>query len=132
MRPLETRAKVVLAEAADARAFGHLRTVDDVAILSAQPSSVGGLRDLSSLISDGEDLKRSIEIAKRADRVNGEFSITVSAAHTPYGAENLIEDAVARAISAATDGSTCTTAGIHRCARVHRRHQGTDRSQGLR
>jgi tRNA (guanine6-N2)-methyltransferase len=100
VHPLETRPKVVLVQAVDPRAFSHLRTVDDVAIVSAQSSSVDDLKDLTALIADGGDLNRSIETAKRADRLDGEFSITVSAAHTAYGPASVIEDALARAISA--------------------------------
>lgn len=100
IRCLETRPKVVMAQAADSQAFRHLRTVDDVAIVSAQSSSVDDLQDLTSLIADGADLERSIEIAQRADRLDGAFSITVSAAHTAYGPASVIEDAVARVISA--------------------------------
>jgi tRNA (guanine6-N2)-methyltransferase len=100
MRLLETRPKVVLVEAGDPRAFGQLRTVDDVAVVTTQSSLVDDLDDLRSLITAGEDLNRSIEIARRDDRLDGEFSVTVSAAHTPYGPGNVIEDAVARSISA--------------------------------
>ena len=100
MHALETRPKVVMVQAGDPRAFSHLRTVDDVAVVTAQSSSVDDLQDLSALAADGGDLKRSIEIAKRAERLAGEFSITVSAAHTAYGPASVIEDAVARAISA--------------------------------
>jgi tRNA (guanine6-N2)-methyltransferase len=100
IRPLETRPKVVMAEAADPRAFRHLRTLDDVAIVSAQSASVGDLEDLSSLVADSGDLERSIELARRADRLDGSFSVTVSAAHVAYGPASVIEDAVARSISA--------------------------------
>lgn len=100
IHPLETRPKVVMAQAGSPRAFSHLRTVDDVAIVSARSASVGDLQDLSSLIADGAELERSIEIAKRADRLDGAFSVTVSAAHTTYGPANVIEDVVARAVSA--------------------------------
>lgn len=100
MRPLETRPKVVMVQAADSQSFRHLRTVDDVAIVSAQSSSVDDLQDLISLTADGVDLEKSIEITQRADRLDGTFSITVSAAHTAYGPASAIEDAVARVISA--------------------------------
>jgi tRNA (guanine6-N2)-methyltransferase len=99
IRPLETRPKVVMAHAEDPRAFSHLRTVDDIAIVSAQSASVEDLEDLSSLIADGGDLERSIEIARRADRLDGAFSVTVSAAHAAYGPASVIEEAAARAIS---------------------------------
>jgi tRNA (guanine6-N2)-methyltransferase len=97
---LETRPKVVLVAASDPRAFLHLRTVDDVAIVSAQSASAGDLQDLRSLVADGGDLRSSIEIAKRAVRLDGGFSVTVTAARTAFGPASAIEDAVARAISA--------------------------------
>jgi tRNA (guanine6-N2)-methyltransferase len=100
LRALEVRSKVVLAQAADPRAFRHLRTVDDVAVVSARSDGVAGLDNLTSLVADGADLEESIEIAKRTDRMEGTFSITVSAAHTACGPANLIEDAVASVIKA--------------------------------
>jgi tRNA (guanine6-N2)-methyltransferase len=99
-QPLQTRPKVVLVQADDLGVFRHLRTVDDVATVTAQSSSVDGLQALTALVADGGDLTRSIEVADRADRLTGEFSVTVSAAHTAYGPASVIEDAVARAISA--------------------------------
>jgi 23S rRNA G2445 N2-methylase RlmL len=99
IRPMETRPKVVLAQAGDPRAFRQLRTVDDVAVVSAQSASVENLPELTSLIADGGDLERSIEIAHRADRLDGSFSVTVSAARTAFGPASIIEDAAARAIA---------------------------------
>lgn len=96
---LDTRAKVVLVQAADPRAFSRLRTVDDVAIVSARCDSVDDLHDLSGLVADAGQLDGSIEIAQRADRQDGTFSVTVSAAHAAYGPANVIEDTVARAIA---------------------------------
>jgi 23S rRNA G2445 N2-methylase RlmL len=90
----------LLAQARDPRTFRQLRTVDDVAVVSAQSSSVENLQDLTALIADGGDLERSIEIARRADRQDGAFSITVSAVRTGYGPANVIAEAVARAVAA--------------------------------
>jgi 23S rRNA G2445 N2-methylase RlmL len=97
---LEARPKVVLTQAADPRAFRELRVVDDVAVVSAQSSAVDDLPDLLSLVADEGDLTTSIEIAKRAHRLDGTFSVTVSAARVGYGSGRAIEEAVAGAISA--------------------------------
>ena len=97
---VETRTKVVLCRAADPKAFRHLRTVDDVAVVSAQCPAVEDATGLTELIADGSDLQSAIEIAGRADRLDGSFSVTVSAARTALGSAAEIEQVVARAISA--------------------------------
>ena len=96
---VETRAKVVLCRAAVPKAFRHLRTVDDVAVVNAHSHAVENAPDLAALIADGRDLKGAIEIAGRADRLDGSFSITVSAAHTSLGSAAEIEQVAAQAIS---------------------------------
>jgi tRNA (guanine6-N2)-methyltransferase len=101
MHTLETRPKVLMVQALERRAFSQLRTVDDVAVVSAHSSSVGNLQELSSLAAEGGDLQRSMEIARRADQMDdGEFSVTVTAAHAAYGPASVIEEAVGRAITA--------------------------------
>jgi 23S rRNA G2445 N2-methylase RlmL len=97
---LETRPKAVLTQASDVRGFRRLRTVDDVAVVSASSPSVHGMQDLLSLVTEQADLEKTIEQALRTDRLDGAFSITVSAAHVPYGTSGVIEEAVASAISA--------------------------------
>lgn len=99
VRILETRQKVVLAEAAGPQVFKNLRTVDDVAVVSALSSSVDGLEDLIALIASGADLNESIGIAGRADIFEDAFSVTVSAAHATYGPGKVIEEAISREIS---------------------------------
>ena len=91
---------MVLTEAADPKEFRRLRTVDDVAVVSANSTSVESLADLTSLAVDAADLPNSIEVAQRAAQHDGTFSITVSAAHTACGSASAIEDAVAGALSA--------------------------------
>lgn len=97
---LEIRPKVVLTRACDVRGFRRLRTVDDVALVSASSPAVNEMQDLLSLVTEQADLETTIEQALRADRLDGTFSITVSAAHVPYGTSGVIEQAVASAISA--------------------------------
>jgi tRNA (guanine6-N2)-methyltransferase len=97
---VEVRTKVVLCRAANPKAFRHLRTVDDVAVVSAQRPEVEDVAALTELVADESDLKSAIEIAGRADRVDGSFSVTVSAAHTALGSASDIEQVVARAITA--------------------------------
>lgn len=97
---VEIRPKVVLTRACDVRGLRRLRTVDDVALVSVSSPHVNEMQDLLSLVADQADLERTIEQALRADRLDGTFSITVSAAHVPYGTSGVIEEAVASAISA--------------------------------
>lgn len=98
--PVTTRAKVVLGKAANPRAFRNLRTVDDVAVVDAEYSLVENAADLTTLIGDTGDLRNAIEIAGRADRLDGSFSVTVTAAHTSLGSAAVIEQVAAQAISA--------------------------------
>jgi tRNA (guanine6-N2)-methyltransferase len=97
---IEIRPKVVLTQASDVRGLRRLRTVDDVAVVSASSPSVHDLQDLLSLVTEQADLEKTIEQAQRTNRLDGSFSITVSAAHVPYGTSGVIEEAVASAISA--------------------------------
>jgi tRNA (guanine6-N2)-methyltransferase len=97
---IETRPKVVLTQVSDVRGLRRLRTVDDVAVVSASSPSVHDLQALLSLVIEQADLEKTIEQALRTDRLDGTFSITVSAAHVPYGTSGVIEEAVASAISA--------------------------------
>lgn len=97
---IETRPKVVLAQVSDVRGLRRLRTVDDVAVVSASSPSVHDLQTLLSLVAKQADLEITIKRALRTDRLDGTFSITVSAAHVPYGTSSVIEEAVASAISA--------------------------------
>jgi len=97
---IEIRPKVVLAQARDVRGFRRLRMVDDVAVVSASAPAIGDLQALLSLAAEQSDLKNTIEQAQRTDRMDGTFSVTVSAAHVPYGTSSDIEQAVASAISA--------------------------------
>lgn len=97
---LEIRPKAVLTRVFDVCGFRRLRTVDDAAVVSASSPSVYDMQDLLSLVTDQADLERTIEQALRADRLDGTFSITVSAARVPYGTSAVIEAAVASAISA--------------------------------
>ncbi len=55
---------------------------------------------MHSLVAGQSDLRKTIEHAQRADRLDGTFSVTVSAAHVPYGTSSVIEQEVASAISA--------------------------------
>lgn len=96
---LEIRPKAVLTRARDVRGFRRLRTVDDVAVVSASSPRVSDMQDLLSLVTEQADLEKTIEQALRADRLDGAFSVTVSAAHVPYGNSAVIEEAVASAIS---------------------------------
>jgi tRNA (guanine6-N2)-methyltransferase len=96
---IEIRPKVVLTQASDVRGFRRLRTADDVAVVSAS-SPVHDLQELLSLVTEQADLEKTIEQAQRTNRLDGSFSITVSAAHVPYGTSDVIEEAVASAISA--------------------------------
>ncbi len=96
---IETRPKVVLTETSDVRGLRRLRTVDDVAVVSASSPSVDDLQALLSLVTEETDLEKTIEQAQRTDRLDGTFSITVSAANVPYGTSRDIERAVASAIS---------------------------------
>jgi 23S rRNA G2445 N2-methylase RlmL len=57
------------------------------------------MQDLLSLVTEQADLEQTIAQALRTDRLDGAFSITVSAAHVPYGTSRVIEEAVADAIS---------------------------------
>jgi len=97
---IETRTKVVLTQAADVGGFRRLRTVDDVAVVSASSPSVESLESLLLLVGEQADLEKTIEQARRTDQLDGTFSITVSAAHVPYGSSGVIEKAVAGAVSA--------------------------------
>ena len=56
------------------------------------------LQALLSLVTEA-DLEKTIDEARRTGRLDGTFSITVSAAHAPYGNSGAIEEAVASAIS---------------------------------
>ena len=96
---IETRAKLVLFRTSDVRRLRRLRTVDDVAVVSASSPSVDDLQALLSLVAEQADLEETIKQAQRTDRLDGAFSITVSAAHVPYGTSSDIEEAVASAIS---------------------------------
>jgi len=96
-RVLETRPKVLLVKA-DIAALKRLRTVDDVAVVSAQSSSVERLDNLTDLVSRA-DLEKSMMIAGRIGSFSGEFSVTVSAARTALGPAKVIEDAVSQAVS---------------------------------
>ncbi len=97
---IETRPKVVLTQTSNVRGLRRLRTVDDVAVVSATSPSVDDLQALLSLVTEKTDLEKTIEQAQRTDRLDGTFSITVSAAHVPYGTSGDIEKATASAISA--------------------------------
>ena len=97
---IETRPKIVLTQASDVRVLRRLRTADDVAVVSVFCPSVDGLQALLSLVAEQADLEKTIEQARRTDRLDGTFSITVSAAHAPYGSSDVIEEAVANVISA--------------------------------
>src|SRR5260370_15771016 len=96
---IETRAKVGLTQASDVRGFRRLRTVDDVALVSASSPSVYDLQDLLSLATEQADLEKTIEQALRADRLDGAFSITGSAAHVSYGTSGVIEETGSCAIT---------------------------------
>jgi tRNA (guanine6-N2)-methyltransferase len=96
---LETRTKIVLTRASDLRGFRRLRTVDDVAVVSASSPAVRDMHDLLSLVTGQADLEKTIEQALRTDRLDGAFSVTVSAAHVAYGTSGVLEEAVANAIS---------------------------------
>jgi tRNA (guanine6-N2)-methyltransferase len=96
---IETRPKLVLMQTSDARGLRRLRTVDDVAVVSASSPSVDDLQALLSLVTEEADLEKPIEQAQRTDRLDGTFSITVSAAHVPYATSSDIREAVASAIS---------------------------------
>jgi 23S rRNA G2445 N2-methylase RlmL len=96
----DTRTKVLLTRAADPKPFRRLRTVDDVAVVSAQSPALETMADLAALIADEGDLKNAIEIAGRAHRMDGSFSVTVSAAHTQLGPGTEIEQAAAQAVAA--------------------------------
>ena len=96
---VETRPKVVLAQASDVRGFRQLRTVDDVAVVSASSPSVEDLQALLSLVTGQADLEKTIEQAQRTHRLDGTFSITVTAARVPYGTSSVVEQAVANTIS---------------------------------
>jgi tRNA (guanine6-N2)-methyltransferase len=97
---IETRSKLALMQTSDVRRLRRLRTVDDVAVVSASSPSVEDLQALLSLVTEQADLEKAIEQAQRTDRLDGTFSITVSAAHVPYGTSSEIEEVVAGAISA--------------------------------
>ena len=97
---VETRPKVVLTQATDVRGLRHLRTVDDVAVVSASSSTVRDLQALRTLVTEQADLEKTIGQALRTDKADGTFSLTVSAAHVPYGTSSVIEEAVASSISA--------------------------------
>ncbi|HEY4455842.1 MAG TPA: N-6 DNA methylase [Pseudonocardiaceae bacterium] len=96
----ETRAKVLLTRAANPKAFRNLRTVDDVAAVHALAPAIEDATGLAALITDEGDLTNTIEIAGRADRFDGSFSVTVSAAHSSIGSAAEIEQIAARAIAA--------------------------------
>lgn len=96
---VQTRPKVVLAQTSDVRGFLRLRTVDDVAVVSASSPKVAQMTDLVSLVTEHADLDQAIAAAQRTDRFDGTFSVTVSAAHVPYADSGTITDAVAKAIS---------------------------------
>jgi tRNA (guanine6-N2)-methyltransferase len=97
---LQTRPKMVLAQTSNLRGFLKLRTVDDVAVVSASSPEVAQMTDLVSLITERADLEQAIAEAQRTDRFDGTFSVTVSAAHVPYGDSGAITQAVANAITA--------------------------------
>jgi tRNA (guanine6-N2)-methyltransferase len=97
---LEIRPKAVLTQASDVRGLRRLRTVDDVAVISASSPAVHDMQDLLSLVTKQADLEKTIDEALRTDRLDGTFSITVSAAYVPYGTSGVIEEVVASAISA--------------------------------
>jgi 23S rRNA G2445 N2-methylase RlmL len=95
-----TRARIVLSRAADPTAFRTLRTVDDVAAVAALAPAIDNAADLAALIGDESDLGNAIEVARRADRLAGSFSVTVSAARSPIGSAAQIERIAARTIAA--------------------------------
>ena len=97
---IEARPKVVLTQVSDVRGLRRLRTVDDVAVVGASSPSVNDLQTLLSLVAEQADLEKTIEQALRTDRMDGTFSVTISAAHVPYGTSGVIEEAVASAITA--------------------------------
>jgi tRNA (guanine6-N2)-methyltransferase len=97
---IEARPKVVLTQVSDVRGLRRLRTVDDVAVVGASSPSVTDLPTLLSLVAEQADLEKTIEQALRTDRMDGTFSVTISAAHVPYGTSGVIEEAVASAITA--------------------------------
>ena len=97
---IETRPKIVLTQVSDVRGLRRLRIADDVAVVSASSPSVHDLRALLTLATEQADLTMTIEQARRADRLDGTFSITFSAAHVPYGTSADIQEAVARGIAA--------------------------------
>jgi len=97
---VETRTKLVLSRAANPKVFRRLRTVDDVAVVDASSPTVEDAAGLIALIADEGDLRNAMEIAGRADRLAGSFSVTVTAAHTALGSAAEIEQIVARTISA--------------------------------
>lgn len=96
---VEQRTKVVLCETQDPMRFRDLRTVDDVAIVSAISPDIEDMAGLQALIADGDGLDEAIEMAKRSDRMDGSFSVTVSAARTALGSSGDIEQGVASVIS---------------------------------
>lgn len=100
IEPIEARTKVVLCRGASPEAFRYLRTVDDVAAVAAHSPAIKDSLGLTALIADGGDLEGAIETAGRTDRLDGSFSVTVSAAHTSLGPAAEIEQIVARAITA--------------------------------
>ena len=69
-------------------------------MVSASSPSVPDRQALLSLVTEQADLEQTIEQALRSDRLDGTFSITVSAAHVPYGTSGEIEETVASAVSA--------------------------------
>jgi 23S rRNA G2445 N2-methylase RlmL len=97
---VQTRAKIVLGRAANPAAFRLLRTVDDVAVVDTIAPAIEDAQSLAALLADEGDLTSAIEIAGRADRLDGSFSVTVSAAHTPIGSSAEVEQVAARAIAA--------------------------------
>jgi tRNA (guanine6-N2)-methyltransferase len=97
---IKIRPKVVLTQASDVRGFRRLRTADDVAVVSASSPSVHDLQELLSLVTEQADLEKTVEQAQRTNRLDGSFSVTVSAAHVPYRTSDVIEETVASAISA--------------------------------
>lgn len=96
----EVRTKAVLVTSGDKRGLRRLRTVDDVAVVAAHSPDVETLANLIALATEAADLRQTVEIAGRAAVLEGAFSVTVSAAHVPYGSGTQLEEAVGEAVSA--------------------------------
>lgn len=98
-RDLEIRTKLVLFRSADVRRLRGLRTVDDIAVMGAHGPSVQTQHDLIALATEQADLAGVVDVAGRAGSMDGEFSVTVSAAHVDYGSGAELEQAVGAAIA---------------------------------